>query len=322
MNQPNDQQADQQASTPPPLVTNEFVKHMTVSDDHAGMRLDVYLSKVMQLSRQHAKRLIQQNLVYLNGQVMSRSAKGMQLHAGSQVTLKAYDVVEANDTLAVPVLYQGDGFVIVDKPAGMPVHPLNMSQNKTVLNGLIGTYPQLQDVGEGGLKSGVVHRLDVQTSGALLVATQQQAWENLRDLFETRTLKKTYRALVYGQLRGQKHQTAYLRITQHQPAKVRVDNELLHNQARQCELQWKAVETFKQATLLEIDLQTGFLHQIRAMLAHLGHPIVGDTFYGPSDAHRHTPRQMLHAARLEFDDIDITSPDPQDFASHLKQFRS
>jgi 23S rRNA pseudouridine1911/1915/1917 synthase len=215
------------------------------------------------------------------------------------------------------VLASGAGWVALDKPAGMPVHPLRSEETGTLLNALVARHPEVQGVGEGGLRSGVAHRLDVDTSGVVLFGTEQAMWQRLRDAFRAHRVEKVYRALVRGRLEGEGEQRVSLAVARHKPAFVRVV-PASHPGSRRVSQQWRALAHGDGVTLVEVRPSTGFLHQIRATLAGLGHPLCGDTAYGallegpdPSGAHRH----LLHAARVAVDEVEAESPDAADFAA-------
>jgi 23S rRNA pseudouridine1911/1915/1917 synthase len=181
-------------------------------------------------------------------------------------------------------------------------------------------------VGEAGLRGGVVHRLDVDTSGVVLFATTQERWERLRAAFAEHRVEKLYRALVLGRLEGEADVEVGLVVARHRPARVRVidpRHDARGRGARLARLRWRALEPIGPATLVEVFLETGHLHQIRASFAHLGHPVAGDRLYGPAAGEDPTgaPRQMLHAARVRVDEILAESPDPADFAAVLARLR-
>jgi 23S rRNA-/tRNA-specific pseudouridylate synthase len=159
-----------------------------------------------------------------------------------------------------------------------------------------------------------VHRLDVDTSGVLLFATQELRWLDLREAFRRHRVAKTYRALVHGRLEGGGELVLHLSVVRHRPARVGVVAPGA-GRSRRTELRWRSLEVFADATLVEVAPRTGFLHQIRASLAHLGHPIVGDVAYGApaGEATRH----LLHAARVVVGDVEAESPDVVDFAAAL-----
>jgi 23S rRNA pseudouridine1911/1915/1917 synthase len=302
----------------------EFV----IAGPDIGARLDIFLGQRLGVGRAQVKKLLASGRVRLNGHPASEKSKGLFLREGSRVTVEGFAPATAAEVVPEPdlpltVLAEGDGWVAVDKPAGMAVHPLEPGETGTVLNSAVARYPQIQGVGEAGLRSGVVHRLDVGTTGVLLFATAQPAWQRLRDAFSAHTTKKVYRALVDGELKGSGRETMDLVVIRHTPAKVGVVNPTQGYRppgTRTCHLTWRTIEKLNGATLLEIELGTGFLHQIRVMLAHLGHPVVGDGLYG--DAEAGIPRPMLHASYLKADTAEARSPDPDDFLRALKRLRA
>ena len=272
-------------------------------------RLDVFLAQVLGLSRREVWRVLESSLINSDGRRLSLKNKGEQLSAGSTLTVQAFehlDKILANEELELPILQTGEGFVVVNKPAGMPVRPKSYDETGTVLNALAAHYPKLQGVGEGGLKSGVVHRLDTDTSGVLVVATQQDTWENLRKAFSEHRTEKRYLALVEGVVGDGGRLELPLKVTRHAPAKVSVAED-----GRLCTLSWKRLEKLRDASLVEVRLETGFLHQIRVMFAHSGHPVLGDKVYG--DAAEYAERHMLHAATLRCKPIQATAEQPEDF---------
>jgi len=196
---------------------------------------------------------------------------------------------------------------MVNKPAGMPIHPLKPGETSTLLNTVIARYPQIHSLGEGGLRSGVVHRLDLGTTGVVAFALDTATWHTFRQAFVDHTTRKTYRALVHGHPPSQGHQECPLRIARHKPAHVVVGPG--HDQ-RLCRLAWRVRHLLTDAAEIEVDLETGFLHQIRVMFAHMGHPLLGDTQYGAVDR---WPRPMLHATCLDIGDAHGQCDPPDDY---------
>ncbi|MAX27319.1 MAG: hypothetical protein CMJ19_22710 [Phycisphaeraceae bacterium] len=285
----------------------------SITEANAPARLDRYLADQLKLSRSQVRKLVEAGAVTINDRSVARP--GITLEVGDHVVvddrlLNRSQTVLPNPDIKIPVLYADDDLLIVDKPAGMGVHPLDPTQTTTVLNGLIAQYPQIQDVGEGKLRSGVIHRLDLDTTGTLMVALTNAGYERGRNaITDKRHTLKRYRAIVHGKLKKESAKLAkHLIIAQHQPAKVKVLSEYTP-QSRLCTMSFALMRQMDDVADISIDLQTGFLHQIRAMMANVGHPVVGDTLYGSPVANTRT---LLHAQRIKFDDIDVIAPIPDE----------
>jgi len=302
---------------------------LRVDTHETGMRLDVLLAAKLDLSRAQIRRLLARGAVCVSGRSVGLAAKGERLAAGTAIEVAPFTRPEHQRIPTEPerpleVLAEGSGWVALDKPAGIPVHPLKEGETGTLLGALCARRPELDGVGEGGLASGVVHRLDVDTSGALLVATEQPAWERLRSAFKEHRVEKVYRAIVHGHPEGAGSVEVGLVTARHRPARVRVVEDEERSRARgvrMAALRWQVLESFDAFSLVEVRPRTGHLHQIRVTLAHLGTPIAGDATYGPREDRSAAPRQMLHAAQVGFAEIEASSPDPADFAQQLEGLR-
>jgi 23S rRNA pseudouridine1911/1915/1917 synthase len=291
-----------------------------VMEAEAGSRLDLYLTGALGASRAQVRRLLARGGVAVDDRVVGSSAKGLPVSAGSRIEVASFRPPACQRPIPDPeaplsILARGDGWIAVEKPAGTPVHPLAEEERGTLLNALIARSPEILGVGEAGLRSGVVHRLDVETSGALLFATREDRWRKLREAFRRHQVHKRYRAIVAGELEGDQDLVLHMGVTRHRPARVRVRPAGAPG-SRMTTLRWRAVGSGAGATLVEVEPVTGFLHQIRVALAHLGHPILGDVVYGAGAA-PDAPRQMLHAAAIGYREIDVSSPDPPDFREAL-----
>jgi len=295
-----------------------------VDEAEAGGRLDVFLARALPASRGQVRALLGAGGVRVDGSAVDLGAKGMMLAAGQRIalsepTLAAAATPEPEPEAELRVLAEGEGWIAVDKPAGTPVHPLAPGERGTLLNALVARHPEVTGVGEGGLRSGVVHRLDVDTSGVLLFALAELRWLELREAFRSHRVDKRYRALVHGRAEGEGDVVLHLAVLRHRPARVGVVAPG-DGRSRRTELRWRSLEVFADATLVEVAPRTGFLHQIRATLAHLGHPLVGDVAYGaPAGV---APRHMLHASRVAFEDVVAGSPDAEDFAAAVEVRRA
>lgn len=292
-------------------------------------RLDRALAQALRLSRNEVRRLLEQGHVRVNRRVLTERDKGHHFAPEDRLEVLPFD--RPDDQLPIPnphlpltILDESPDHLIIDKPAHMPVHPLEPDETDTALNAIIARYRQIAGVGEGALRSGVVHRLDLTTTGTLLFALNQPAWDHFRDAFKTHRITKQYLAVVQGRMTGSGHEQHRLVIAQHRPARVRViaGSDPPRQGERLCSLSWRAVESFPDAALVSIDLGTGFLHQIRAIFAHLGHPLLGDSAYNDDAASiARAPRPMLHASRLALDAIDASAPMPSDMRSVLDALR-
>jgi 23S rRNA pseudouridine1911/1915/1917 synthase len=302
---------------------------LEVGSDDAGRRLDLFLADQLQLSRSQTRRLIARGVVRVDGRPVAAEAKGTPVSAGARIAVAPFTRPEHQRAVAQPelplrVLAEGPGWLALDKPAGVPVHPLGEDERGTILNAVLARHPEVHGVGEGALRSGVVHRLDVETSGALLLATREETWQRLREAFRSHCVEKVYRAIALGRIEGGGEVTLPLVTARHRPARVRVveaEEGGRTRGARSAVARWRAIEPLAGATLVEVRPVTGFLHQIRVTLAHLGAPLAGDRTYGPASDATGADRHMLHAARVAYEDVAAECPDPPDFAALLEQLR-
>jgi 23S rRNA pseudouridine1911/1915/1917 synthase len=302
---------------------------LAVETRHAGARLDRVVADWRGVSRAAVLRLLDAGALRVNGRAVTRKHKGEELNVGDTLELAAaYAGDEAprpepDDGLRLDVLAAGAGWAAVNKPAGVAVRPHALGEVGTVLNAVVARWPQVVGVGEGGLRSGVVHRLDNDTSGALVVATEPAQWARLRRAFAEHRVAKRYAALLHADPPDAGESVRHLRVARHKPAHVQaVDNPADHNDARRCSLAWRVVERLGQGVcLVEVDLHTGFLHQVRAMMSGLGHPVLGDGQYGGGRPHHGAPRQMLHARSVSFEEVHARAPLPADFQAVLERLR-
>jgi 23S rRNA pseudouridine1911/1915/1917 synthase len=294
-----------------------------VQSDRGGQRLDRFLAEQLGISRARVRHLLEVGRISRAGRGLTLSDKSLMTEPGIRFEIEG--ALRAEDERPIPssdldwrLVAEGTGWLVVDKPAGCGVHPLRPDQDDTVLNAVVARREEIVGIGEGGLRSGVVHRLDVDTTGALVFATNEALWKRLRGAFSEHRVRKYYVALVAGRFEEARQVNLPLAIKRHHPAHVGVATG-----GHACRQRVTPIEVFANATLVEVWLETGFLHQIRATMAHLGHPVVGDAEYGgrgdsmPVEA----PRQLLHAARLIVDEIEVEIPLPADFEAALTTLR-
>jgi 23S rRNA pseudouridine1911/1915/1917 synthase len=290
-----------------------------VESEQAAQRLDRFLADRLGISRARVRHLLEVGRIRMGARTLALSDKSHPVAAGERFevdgSLRADEEMPvARLDLDCEVVAEGVGWIVVDKPPGRGVHPLRPDQTDTVLNAVVARRPAILGVGEGGLRSGVVHRLDVDTSGALVFATDREVWTRLRGAFSAHRVDKRYQAIVVGRFEKPRRLDFPLEISRHQPAHVRVAEG-----GRPCRAYARPLRVFEGATWVEVKLETGFLHQIRASMAHLGHPVLGDAEYGGAGEGMPVgvPRQMLHAGKLSVGPINVEIPLPTDFEAAL-----
>jgi 23S rRNA pseudouridine1911/1915/1917 synthase len=213
------------------------------------------------------------------------------------------------------ILFEDDDLLVLDKPAGLVVHPGAGNPRHTLVNALLAHCSSLSNIG-GDERPGIVHRLDKETSGCLVVAKNDAAHRNLSEQFAGRTVLKVYLALVAGTLRRPSG-TITVEIGRHRVNRQRMSVAV--NRGRAARTDYRVVRAADGISLVECILHSGRTHQIRVHLQHLGHPVLGDKLYGGKHA-RTFPRQMLHAWKLGFDHprdgrrLIFEAPLPEDFA--------
>ncbi len=317
------------------METTETPRDRVETDGHelkvdareAGLRIDQLLALLLGASRAEARRVLARGGVAVDGRPVSIGDKGTALAEGQRLTVEAFTPEAEQRPIPEPeaalaIVAQGEGWIAVDKPAGTAVHPLSETETGTLLGAVCARHPEIIGIGEGGLRCGVVHRLDVDTSGVLLFTTNPERWHQLRTAFRRHRVEKTYRALVHGRLEGEGDLALHLAVGQHRPARVRVVAEgspEFAKRTRHTRLAWRALRHGPDATLVEVKPRTGFLHQIRVSLAHLGHPIIGDTAYGAPESEG-IERHLLHAARVGYADVRAAAADATDFSDARERF--
>lgn len=274
-----------------------------VAPGEDGARLDVLLAARADLSRSGAQRLIERGLVSVEG---SPAAKHRSLHAGEKV---AYELPEPGEPLltpeqiAVPVIYEDPALLVVDKPAGLVVHPAAGHERGTLVQALL----ERGLAGGHGLRPGVVHRLDKDTSGLMVVARDEAAYRALVALMAERRIRREYSALVCGRF-PQDEGTVDAPIGRHVRDRMRMSVHT--HQPRRAVTHFAVARRCTDFTLLDVRLETGRTHQIRVHFAALGYPVAGDVVYGRRPRPAGLERQFLHARRLAF-------PHPLDPAREL-----
>lgn len=299
-------------------------RSLPVPDGLEGERLDAALSRLFGFSRTRAAELIVDGDVLVDG---SPAAKSDRVHAGAWLDVTLPPPPSAPTPVAEPVpgmtiVHEDDDIVVVNKPIGVAAHPTTGWTGPTVIGGLLGTGHRVATSGAAE-RQGIVHRLDANTTGAMVVAKSEHAYSRLKRAFKERTVDKRYHALVQGHpdpLRG----TVDAPIDRHPSGDGRF---AVVAGGKDSVTHYDTIEAFRAASLLDIKLETGRTHQIRVHMSALRHPCVGDLMYGadPTLAARlGVSRQWLHAVSLAFEHpvtgewMTFTTDYPDDLANALK----
>ena len=300
--------------------------HKFKVDSGEDVRVDKYLTeKLPDITRSQIKLMIEDGKVTLDGNIVEKA--GAQAKPGSTIEII---VVENNADGLVPeqipldILYEDDQVIVLNKTAGMVVHPGAGNQSGTLVNALLAYYPPIREVGEED-RPGVVHRLDKETSGVILFAKTQKAYKWFVRQFKTHELNKTYFALVDGK---PPTPTGRIEAPIERDSKVRTRMAVgLRGSGKPAITEYYTREIFQQHTLLDVHLITGRTHQIRLHFSYLGIPVVGDTVYGRRNPSIEIERFFLHAHRLvitlpgERAPRTFEAPLPEDLEAVLSHLR-
>jgi len=298
-----------------------------VGREEAGGRLDIFVSEKGGVTRSRAKRLVEDSFVKVNGKA-ARTAHRVREGDEVEITLPAQRPEGlVPEDISVEILFSDRDLVVVEKPAGLVVYPGAGHPTGTLMNALRFRFREMSSVG-APLRPGVVHRLDRDTSGVMVVALSDMAYYSLVGQFKQRTVSRTYLALVHGSLRSDEGEIS-ARIGRSASDRKKMSTRT--RRGREARTFWKVTKRFQGATLVSVRLATGRTHQIRVHFASVGHPVLGDRAYGKktSLAVRGKkivfPRQMLHAESLCFTHpetgahMQFRSPLPRDMAEAMER---
>jgi len=286
--------------------------------DKPETRLDKFVGeKCPELSRTHAQKLIADGYITVNGQVAKASLK---LDVGDKINIIIPPTPPSSlspEAIPLNIIYENADLLVVDKPAGLTVHPAPGHPVHTLVNAILAHFPHLADI-SNSLRPGIVHRLDRDTSGVMLVAKNRVAQANLISQFKTRAIVKAYLVLVKGQLTPERGiiEAAIGRDPRNRKRMAVV------TEGREARTEYRVIKYVGNYSLLEVVPETGRTHQIRVHLSAIGYPVVGDPMYGMKS--QHLSRQFLHACKLGFklpstgEYVEFTSKLPPDLAQALE----
>jgi 23S rRNA pseudouridine1911/1915/1917 synthase len=308
---------------------------LTVTEKHIGKRLDIFIAHYEpHISRNRIQTMIKESLALVNGRV---EKPGYKVKLGETVAIelpekKVYEVLP--EPIPLYVIYEDPHIIVLNKPPGIVVHPAPGNYTGTLVNALLYHYGSLPSSGPGiqgseRERAGIVHRLDKDTSGVMVVARTQEALRSLSAQFRNRTVQKRYSALVAGVI---KKGSGAIEAGLGRHVKERKKISVHTHKAREAVTLYTVKERFRGATLVAVEIKTGRTHQIRVHMAHIGHPILGDKVYGGAKATKlgdlTLSRQMLHAESLSILHPDtghpmtFTAPPPGDMAEIIEKLRT
>ncbi len=304
------------------LSYNHHMRKFIVPEHEAGERLDAWLTqKNPRTSRTFFQKLIKAGLVTVGGKPAKAHAV---LKAGDLINVSEPSAPRAVNTMRPHGIHRGFGivdetpdFLVIEKPSGLLVHPAPSQKTATLVDALLKHDPKIKKVGDSPERPGIVHRLDREASGLMVVAKTQPAFEHLKKQFQEHAIKKEYLALVFGKVSKDAGVIETAIGRKKGKGRMSARSKPLEGD-REARSAYDVVERFPHATLVKIRTETGRMHQVRVHMKSLGHPLVGDALYASpklrsSPSLRKCPRLFLHAAALGF-----TGPDGQRHEYHSK----
>lgn len=310
------------------MSSNEFQKiDLTISEEMNGTRLDLVLSVALEdFSRSFIQKLFEKERIEVNGKICKE--KKYKAVTGDVVVIDIPEPekvgVEPED-IPLEVVYEDDDLLVVNKPAGMVVHPAPGNSSGTLVNALMHHCGDNLSSINGVIRPGIVHRIDKDTSGLLMVAKNDKAHSSLSQQLSEHSITRRYKTIVYNNIKEDEG-------TINQPIgrdpKNRLRNAVTDQNSRHAVTHYRVLERFGKFTFVEAELETGRTHQIRVHMSFIKHPLLGDELYGPVKNKQGAKRQMLHAGILGFvhpstgEYMEFESPLPEDFQKVLNSLRN
>lgn len=299
------------------------ILYFTVLDEHAGQRIDVYLSENMEdMSRSHVQKLILQNNILVNDKSIKSNYK---VRAEDNIKVAIPEPVKLDliaEDIDIEILYEDEDLAVVNKPQGMVVHPAAGNYTGTLVNALLGKC-NLSSI-NGVVRPGIVHRIDKDTSGILVIAKNDNSHKHLAEQIKNHSVKRLYIALVEGIIKNEQG-TINLPIGRHPVERKKM--AVVNRNGRNAITHYRVLERYRENTLIEARLETGRTHQIRVHMSYIGHPLVGDPVYGYKKQKYKLRGQALHAKTLGFihptkcEYMEFTAPLPEYFENLLNKLK-
>lgn len=304
----------------------EGQKEIIITAETAGKRLDAVLAAETDgLSRSFLQKLFEENKVTRNGTLCSKKDKGTE---GDRILVEipAPEKLEVEaENIPLDIVYEDADLLVVNKPAGMVVHPAPGNYTGTLVNALMYHCGDALSSINGVIRPGIVHRIDKDTSGLLMVAKNDRAHASLSAQLQEHSITRRYQAIVYHNI---KEDEGAIDAPVGRDPKNRLRNTVNYEHGKPAVTHYKVLQRFGKFTWIEARLETGRTHQIRVHMASIKHPLLGDVLYGPASNKAGAARQMLHAGILGFQHpstgeyMEFESPLPEDFKNVLKRLES
>lgn len=276
-------------------------------------RLDKYIcEKYPNISRSQIQKTIKDGGVLVNGEKTNvhhflKCGDEIEVKANFKETKEEKNIeAKPNKNVKLDIVSETDDYLVINKPAGLLVHPTDKNEDDTLVNGLLACFPDIKNVGEENLRAGIVHRIDRGVSGVLVVAKTQKMFGHLKEQFKNRTVKKIYLALVYGELSDTSGKIDFpIGINKH-AGKMAARPKSTDIESKSAVTLYEVLKQFQHYGFLKVEIKTGRTHQIRVHLNALGYPIVGDEIYRPKNLKTriNLDRIFLHAHILGFNDLN------------------
>lgn len=297
---------------------------MKIISDAENTRLDKYLSEKTDKTRSFIQKAIEQSLVLVNGKVAQAKTK---LHAGDEIQFEEPEIKNADiipQDIPLEIVYEDEFLLVINKPKGMVVHPAPGNPDNTLVNAIMSHCEGRLSTINSVIRPGIVHRIDKDTSGLLVIAKNDESHNKLAEQFKVHSIERVYKAVVKGNFK-ETSGTINAPIGRHPVHRKKM--AVTDKNSKQALTHFKVLESFNGYTLIECRLETGRTHQIRVHLNYIGHTLLGDTLYGDKNK-LGVEGQVLHAGVLGFNHpetnefIRFESPLPEEFEKILTEIRS
>ena len=295
------------------------MKIFVVEEEDKGTRLDQYLVKQLDLTRTRVQNLIKENNIKVNNE---KTKVAYKIEPNDSVRVYIPEVVEKDieaEDIKLDIVYQDGDIAIINKYSGMVVHPAHGYYSGTLVNAILFQIKDLSGI-NGEMRPGIVHRLDKDTSGLIIVAKNDKAHTKLTEMFKNKEIKKTYLAIVKGKVSKETGRIE-TNIGRDEKDRKKMSVSRDEKKGKLAITTYKVIDSNERYSLLDVNIETGRTHQIRVHMKHIGYPILGDIVYGRPD--NKIMRQMLHAYKLEFkhpitsEEMVLEAQLPKDFVEAL-----